>query len=236
MRIYFICDLETSGLDPMEDRIVEVGWMYATPYLKRMSPTVSTPVRPVGAALQRIQSNPVVLDMHTKTGLLAILTDPASDLPELVAVEDEILSEFAELRQSHAEWVKDHPEDAGETVEIILTGKNPHFDRSFIDRYMPRLGRELSHRHFDENSAKYLLESTGKGISISGKVEHRAGFDVEQTYQTLRFMARTLKNVGTEDVSDDKVVVFRADGDEDFAPVDIEAELDEGLRKLVEED
>ena len=94
--VFFAIDLETSGLDPHDDRIVEIAWSFLDRHFKPIihDKPWSTVVRPVGSTLQRIYSNPVVKEMHTQTNLLHEL-ETRTDLPSLGGVEDYILEQLA---------------------------------------------------------------------------------------------------------------------------------------------
>lgn len=245
MRIYFFCDLETSGLDPELDRIVEIGWLYADRKLRRLSTTSFTPVRPVGGALKRIMGTDVVREMHENTGLLYELLNN-HELPLLAAVESSILQEFDEIENRYQEFVAGLTEeerfdsDITEHVEFVIAGKNVYFDRGFIVRYMPRLAKRLSHRTFDETSLRYAMDALGIGINVipettSSLQQHRAGFDAELSFTTSRFVVAQLQQLmSTSNMFDEDApaafVINSSDGE--FEQLDIHKELDDDLRNL----
>lgn len=251
MRIYFFCDLETSGLDPIEDRIVEIGWLYADVRLRRLAATSYSAVRPVGSALERIEANDVVREMHEKTGLLEILKgDPT--LPPLAAVESTIIEELDNIEARYQEFVKTLDAEGRldpaitEHVEFVMAGKNVHFDKQFVERYMPRLAARLSHRVFDESTLKYLMDALDVGVNIVPTAEgnelapHRAGFDIELTYTTMRFVLQQFITMAKHPdfLNDTATGAFLIDGssDEPFEKIEIGKLLDEGLRKLLEDE
>lgn len=247
MKTYVFIDLETSGLDPNLDRIVEIGWMYADAKMQRMTSTSYTAVQPVGAALERIEGNEVVRAMHSGTGLLDILRS-GNPLPLLQSVEASIVAEMDELDDKYQMFKRSLTDEElahasiTEHMEFVLAGKNVHFDRSFIDRYMPRLSKRLSYRHFDETTLKYALEIVGMGVADTNTVtdmnnnqlqRHRAAFDVEMSFNVMKFMLQQIgEHLDVERFKDGHVDTYTLEEDGSFAPVDVKVELDKDLREM----
>lgn len=199
INIYLALDLETSGLDPMADKIVEVAWKLVSSRLESLSDGVAHAViRPVGDTLDRIKANPVVLEMHTKTGLLALLEDDNHPKPTLASAEDRIIRDLDIVAENFETYKLTN--DKQINYQIVLIGKNVAFDHKFIDRYMPRLAKRVSYREFDETSVNFLLDAIGitismplKSVSEEGLVAHRAAYDVNATYTRLRGVVGTLR-------------------------------------------
>lgn len=205
MKTYLFLDLETSGLEPELDRIVEIGWLFAEQKLDRITKTQHTPVKPVGSALSRIYGNDVVYAMHSSTGLLNELLSNA-DLPLLATVEDRIVEEIEHIEAAYEEFLSTLSFEErmnSEKMEFQLGGKNVHFDKSFVDRYMPRLAKKLSHRTFDESTVKSIFDAIDIQFDIvsaymhgDGDQEftrHRAGYDVEVSYVSCQFAVKQLE-------------------------------------------
>ncbi len=244
MKTYMFVDLETSGLDPELDRIVEIAWTFTDRKLRRMSSTTHTPVQPVGAALSRIYENDVVREMHRGTGLLDELEK--GNLPLLAGVEDSILAELDTIEEHYQAFVNTlTPEQQLDPVctpsmEFHLAGKNVHFDRAFIDRHMPRLSKRLSHRMFDETSVKAMLETLEIGIglvaaeNVGGLTRHRAAFDVEVTLATMQFAVEQLHRIGTgqANIDDENFSsAYFSDGT-GFQKVDFGQAVEDELREM----
>lgn len=247
MKSYLFLDLETSGLDPNLDRIVEVGWMHADYKLRRITGTKHTPVLPVGSAMERIMSTKKVAEMHSGTGLLdELLTGiEANSLPLLAGVESTIISELETINELYQKF-KDSlsplerlDPEITEHVEFRLAGKNVHFDKAFVDRYMPRLSAKLSHRTFDEVSVRSMLEAVGLGVNVvpvtvDNLGRHRAAFDVELSYTTMKFALEQLGKFLSGEINphdENYAAAFTIENDE-FSQVDMAAELDDDLRRL----
>jgi oligoribonuclease (3'-5' exoribonuclease) len=242
MRIYLFVDLETSGLDPVMDRIVEVGWMHADGKLRRLTTTSYAVVRPVGAALDRIMTQPVVRDMHEKTGLLREL-EYRTDLPLLQGVETSMLEELDQIEAAYQKFRASLSSeelldpDISDHIEVVLAGKNVYFDKGFIDRHMPRLAARLSHRTFDETSLKYMLDALGIGINVvadevaHGLMQHRAGYDVEMSFTTMRFVLEQFRAVQRGEPIDMEAYIVDSAKDE-FTPMKFGEAVEEELRKM----
>lgn len=166
MTIYLPLDIETTGLDPFHDHILEVAWSFLDEDLHPLAPVESrvVTIRPEVQAILRA-ADPVVLDMHTKTGLLKELDEPGTLMRH--DVEDLILKDI----QNHAE--KDS--------QIILFGMGPHFDHEFIRNWMPRLNSKLHYRHYDVRTLTAFFDSLGVEHGVFNPGKHRAAADVTES-------------------------------------------------------
>lgn len=172
LMMFLAIDLETTGLDPKNDRILQVAWQLLNYDLSDRS-ELSTAVCDVSdETLRRLEANIVVLDMHTRTGLWAYLQDPSVVRLALPDIEDLILQDIY---------------NAGVWQEPVnLLGASVHFDRGFIDNWMPRLSTCLHHRILDTSSLKLLAKSAGKEIPAENPHPHIAEFDVQESVDVAR--------------------------------------------------
>ncbi len=131
-------DLETTGLSPHEDAILEVAFIVAdlsAPFTALQ--TFSAPLyytRPVE------EHDEVIQQMHTKNHLFEAC---ARSTHTLGAVMVELLK-----------WL---PQDD----KAILAGSSVHFDRYFLRMYAPALSRRFSHKLYDVSAIKLFCESLG---------------------------------------------------------------------------
>jgi oligoribonuclease len=161
-------DLETTGLDPQGDYIVEVAWMTSYDDLTARSNTHSYVVDLSPAARKQLMENPYVLDMHKTSGLLEALDASPGNVFRIEDIEDEII---AALKR--------------ETVSgdrISVAGFSVHFDLSFINEHMPRLGELLSHRVYDVSTLRTFFRELNVESSYENLNKHRAGDDVIESY------------------------------------------------------
>jgi oligoribonuclease len=140
MMRYLWLDLETTGLDPRTEQILEVA-VVATgrgPHFPQGSPALtSILVTPESWKLDGM--NDYVRQMHTANGLLLELQNAFHYFPS--TVERQLLTYITQW-----EWEMDGLP--------ILAGSSPHFDRGFLDVHMPRFSAALHHRHFDVSTLK----------------------------------------------------------------------------------
>ncbi len=166
MTMYLWIDLETTGLDPDNDRIIEVGWML-TEHHHVVEPAQSVLITPDKTAWELMQQDLFVQTMHTENGLLKDMEMFGTVLVE--DAEDQILEDIE----------KHYPEGL-----LTLAGASVHFDRGFIRNWMLRLDRKLSHRHMDVSTLRMFFDSQGF-YSYGEKTRptvHRALEDVMDTF------------------------------------------------------
>lgn len=169
-------DLETTGLSPQTDHILEIAWVLTSfdfPYLesKRAEFLIDAPnlIRPEtkavsGTFVQSLHS--VVQEMHDRSGLWRNLTEAsqAGELSSLRKVE-EVLLHLSE------DW------PLGKHGRTRLAGHSTHFDLGFIRVHMPEFARRLSHRVFDVSAISDYARSLGMP-RLDHVEAHRAREDV----------------------------------------------------------
>lgn len=181
MTLYLPLDLETTGLDPDLDRILEVAWCVTSTTFDKIDATRSFVVTPGIAAHQRLAENDYVYNMHAASGLLDAMEAIDNDVAEGLMVgdiEDRILSSFAE-------W----PDE-----EVLLLGQSPQgVDRPFIQRWMPRLHERLSYRHFDVRTLMDFFATLNASHGVENTGEHRAANDVEWSLSVAAAYYRAMR-------------------------------------------
>jgi oligoribonuclease len=140
--MYLWIDLETTGLDPDNDRIIETGWMLSSS-IQQLTPPQSVLITPDKIAWELMQQDLFVQTMHTQNDLLKDMESFGTIVVE--DAEDQILEDLAK-----------YPDDL-----FILAGASVHFDRGFIRNWMPRLDRKLSHRHLDVSTLRMFFDDSG---------------------------------------------------------------------------
>lgn len=169
-------DLETTGLNPDTDCILEIGVMITDRDLDEIARAqwfVDD-----GDALDRIaNADDVVRKMHEKSGLWRELaTAPARNRSRVVA-ESEC-----------AAFIREHCPDP-----LPLAGSTIGFDRSFLRVHAPRVLDVVHYRSLDVSSLKLLANAWGYPPAVKTReAVHRAIPDLEDSIAELRHYRSTM--------------------------------------------
>ncbi|MDB5184055.1 MAG: oligoribonuclease [Candidatus Saccharibacteria bacterium] len=165
-------DLEMTGLDPVEDRILEVGAIVTDWDFNEIA-TYEAAVK-VGPKLfeSRIKAEPDFWNKFPEVRDALIAQNDSDVAKGGRTVENELL-----------EFVAQHF-DADE--RIILAGNSIHQDRKFIDNEWSRLAKLLHYRMLDVSAWKVVFD--GKYNKRFAKPEqHRAIDDIRGSIMELKY-------------------------------------------------
>jgi oligoribonuclease len=157
-------DAETTGSDVEKDCIIEVGAVLTTPDLVVVGEFESL-VEPSDLGLGRLMKHSVVRPMHEENGLLDAILNPDPDFgpPKIHTVTRNLL-----------DWID---KVALESEMLVLAGSGVgHFDRRFIDRYMPQLAARLRYWAIDVGVLRRAHEAWVAGPPVwqaDGAKAHR---------------------------------------------------------------
>jgi len=161
-------DLEMTGLDANNDRILEVAAIvtdFNFTELDRFEGVVYQPPE----VLNRM--NEWVRTTHTATGLLSRVQAAPNEQHVVIEFADFIKRNFKE--------------------PAILAGNSIHQDRFFIRRWWPDVEQLLHYRMLDVSSFKILMQ--GKyGIGFDKQQTHRALDDIQESIDELKFYLEKL--------------------------------------------
>lgn len=164
-------DLEMTGLDPAVDRIVEIATLITDDELNIVAEGPDIVIHQPDHVLATMA--PVVVEMHTKSGLL-----------------DEIRNSQVTLEAAGHEtlaFIKSH---VGAPKSVPLCGNSIGTDRRFLAAYLPDIENYLHYRSVDVSSVKELVKRWYPSVDAakpSKSGNHRALDDIRESVRELAY-------------------------------------------------
>jgi oligoribonuclease len=169
-------DLEMTGLDHTRDVIVEIATIVTDDELQVLAEGPDLVVHAPDDVLDSMER--VVMDMHTKSGLLPAIRSSTVTLEEAGAAT--------------LQFIRSHVTDAR---AVPLCGNSIGTDRRFLTQYLPEIEDYLHYRSVDVSSVKELVKRWYP--DLSPKLPHKAGAhraldDIRSSIEELRFYRRAV--------------------------------------------
>jgi oligoribonuclease len=173
MRI--ILDIETTGLRPLRDRILEISAIAISDDLVELGRFTQV----IGWSPQQLSglADDKVHDMHTQNGLWADV-DAEFNNPAGKGVR--------QVDFDLAQWMRDV--GASEEDQVILVGRNASFDHDFLSQQLRLTPRLLHYRKDDVGSIQRFVKDICKAPGAPAKTttNHRSMVDCEQALADLQ--------------------------------------------------
>lgn len=168
-------DCEMTGLDLTTDALIEVAALVTDAELNVLGDGVDVVIKPSEEALS--QMGEFVENMHTSSGLLALLADGIT----MADAEQQVLS-----------YIRQH---VPEGRKAPLAGNTIGTDRAFLARDMPELETYVHYRNVDVSSIKELARRWYPRIYYQTPAKsgnHRALADIRESIEELRYYREAL--------------------------------------------
>ena len=168
-------DCEMTGLDLVSDALIEVAALVTDSELNILGEGVDLVVKPPEAALAGMK--PIVLEMHTASGLLDELAAGCT---------------LEEAEQQVLDYVRAHVPDPNKAP---LAGNSIGTDRGFLARDMPLLEQHLHYRVVDVSSIKELVRRWYPRVYFQSPPKtgnHRALGDIKDSIEELKYYRATV--------------------------------------------
>lgn len=169
-------DCEMTGLDPVNDLLIEVAAVVTDTDLNVLGEGVDVVI---GATAEQLERMPdVVREMHAASGLTEAV------LASTVTLQD--------AEQQVLAYVRTHVPEANKAP---LCGNSIATDRGFLARYMPELDSHLHYRMVDVSSVKELARRWYPRAYFQAPAKeggHRALADILESVRELDYYRRAV--------------------------------------------
>lgn len=182
-------DVETTGLDPAREHLLEISLILTDNELNPVADPVSVLIDPsvegtrpdykVGSDIARTVDD-FIRDMHTSNGLFADLDAGLGVAPDEA---DGLIADAIDAA-------------AGEGGKPLLAGNSITLDRNFLEAQAPRTYAALHYRSIDVTSIENDLARDGFAEPIAAwhaarpKKSHRGADDIRDSIDQLRALRR----------------------------------------------
>ena len=166
-------DLETTGLYPDWDEILEIAVVITNEKLEVLSCTQDV-IHRSDESLKHIEE--VVFNMHTKSGLLSEVKLGTS----IYQAQENIFQMFQDQRIPRGYYP--------------LAGNSVHFDRAFLDMHLADVSALVSNRNIDVSAIHELAKVWAPDVAQAApkkKRIHRALEDIMESIEELRYYKKT---------------------------------------------
>lgn len=174
-------DVETTGLDPRQDQLLEVALVMTDWDLKVLGSPYSTAIKYTSSTAEalRAKSNTYVQEMHDRTGLWERLESPNATRLEVVA------SDLADYLKYFAP----------EPKQARLGGNSVGLDMGFANEYLPDFAQHLHYRVFDMSTLQEAATQWFGVPNFQKKLNHSALSDINESIQQASYLRGHLQNL-----------------------------------------
>lgn len=168
-------DLEMTGLDPLEDVIIEVAAEITDFDFKTLASYEAIVQQPKDVVIDRMQKNIWWADYPENRDEFVRKMDTAKPSGQ---VQQELIALLAEHFGNEP---------------AVLAGNSIHNDRNFIKQWWPELDLKLHYRMLDVSSWKVFMQAK-HNVQFEKKEIHRAFDDIQASIAELQHYLEWFKN------------------------------------------
>lgn len=173
-------DLEMTGLDPVEDRILEVGAIITDWNFKELATYEAA-----------VKVGPRLVEKRMYKGPAAPFWESVPEVRDALIAQNnsETARSGRTIENELLALVKEYFED---DVPVVLAGNSIHMDRRFIEREWGRLNARLHYRMLDVSAWKVVFEHKFKK-KFAKREAHRALDDIRGSIEELQYYMKKVK-------------------------------------------
>lgn len=173
-------DLEMTGLDPVEDRILEVAAIVTDWDFKELAVYEAA-----------VKVGPRLVERRMLKGPAAAFFAAYPETRDALIKQNDVSGRNGRTIESELIRLLDDQFDP--ETRVLLAGNSVHMDRRFIEHEWPRLNERLHYRMLDVSAWKVVFE--GKYRKKYAKPEaHRALSDIRGSIEELKYYLKKVKS------------------------------------------
>ncbi len=172
-------DLEMTGLDPVEDRILEVAAIVTDWEFKEIATYEAA-----------VQADPELVEKRMFKGAAAGFWNSIPETRDaLIAQNYETARPVRTIENELLAFIEEHFESG---IPIVLAGNSIHMDRRFIEVAWERLNAKLHYRMLDVSAWKLVFEAKFRN-RFAKREAHRALDDIRGSIEELNYYLKRVK-------------------------------------------
>jgi oligoribonuclease len=172
-------DLEMTGLDPVEDRILEVGVIVTDWDFKEIATYEAA-----------VQVGPRLVEKRMLKGPAAEFWNTVPETRDALIAQN--LEKGRSARTVENELLEFLDQHFDPEIPVVLAGNSIHQDRKFIDNEWHRLSKRLHYRMLDVSAWKLVFEHK-YGKKFAKREAHRALDDIRGSIEELTYYLKKVK-------------------------------------------